>query len=145
MSSAGKWSNVVVQIAKEALWAPFAVFAAHRLVTERLDHEPYVDPVMHFAGGAAMAFLFWRSIAGWERCRGGIVVAKPVLLAFGLALLVGVAWELMEYLLFVYRGTTHWWTLLNTLRDLALDAGGAALLLIWLRRRDMRGQQSIAE
>jgi hypothetical protein len=145
MSDAGKWLKIVGQIAKEAFWAPLAVFTAHYLVTKRLDHEPYVDPVMHFAGGAAVAFLFWRSIAGWQRYKGACAVANPVLLAFGLALLVGIAWELMEYLLFVYRGTTHWWTLLNTLRDLALDAGGAALLLIWLRRRDMRVQQSIAE
>jgi hypothetical protein len=137
MSNAGNWSKVVGLTVRKAFWAPLAVFAAHYLLTEWLDHEPYVDPVMHFAGGAAVAFLFWHLIVGWQRWKGVLAVVNPALLAFGLAVLVAVGWELMEYLLFVYRGTTRWWTLLNTLRDVALGAGGAALLLFWLRLRGL--------
>ena len=144
MSIAGRWLNVAGQVVKEAAWAPASVYAAHHLVTEWLDHEPYVDPVMHFAGGAAVAFLFWRSITIWQRQRGDFAAAKPVLLVFGLAVLVAMAWELMEYLIFFYNGTTKWWSLLNTLRDVALGATGAAVLLAWLRRRDQGARSAVS-
>ena len=144
MTSADRWLNAAGQVAKEAIWAPVAVYIVHHFLGERFGHEPYIDPVMHFAGGAAVAFLFWRSITIWQRQRGDFAAAKPVLLVFGLAVLVAMAWELMEYLIFVYNGTTKWWTLLNTLRDLALGATGAALLLAWLRRREQGARSAIS-
>jgi hypothetical protein len=135
MSKGANLSTVLGQVAKKALWAPPTVFAVHYLVTEWLDHEPYVDPVMHFVGGAAMALLFYYSITGWQRYRGRLAVEKSLFLAFGLTVFVAVAWEVMEYFLLVYDNYAEGWELLNTLRDLALGAGGAALLLDWLRRR----------
>ena len=135
MNNAPSFLTVVVQVAKKAMWAPIAVFAAHYLGTEWLNHEPYLDPVIHFAGGAAMAFFFFQLIAGWQIYIPTTTVAKPMLFAFGLAVFVGVAWELMEYLIAITENNTKAWSLLNTLRDLALDSAGAAMLLVWLQRR----------
>ncbi|MFQ3200512.1 MAG: hypothetical protein ACI9SK_001237 [Zhongshania sp.] len=42
------------QLAEKTMWAPIAVFTAHYLGTEGLDHEPYFDPGIYAAGGAAM-------------------------------------------------------------------------------------------
>ena len=135
MSSGTDLSAVLIQIAKDALWAPPAVFATHYWVTEWLEHEPYVDPVMHFAGGAAIALCFWHFLLGWERFKGRIVIENKVLLAFWLTVLIAVAWEAMEYGILIYSNWPAGWNLLNTLRDLVLGAGGAALVLSWLRRR----------
>jgi hypothetical protein len=135
MNNAPSFLTAAIQVAKNALWAPIVVFAAHELGTQWIDHEPYFDPVIHFAGGAAMAFFFFHLIAGWQTYIGTATVAKPLLLAFGLTVLVGIAWELMEYLIAVSENNTLAWSLLNTLRDLALDSAGAAMLLVWLQRR----------
>ncbi len=46
-------------------WAPIAVFAAHVLASRVLglyDAFPPLDVPMHSAGGAAIAFFFWRSL-----------------------------------------------------------------------------------
>lgn len=129
---------MVTRIAKEATWAPIAVYAAHKLAAEWIDHEPYLDPVIHFAGGAAIALFFFNLIASWQRCSGRKAVAKPELLAFGLAVFVAVAWELMEYCLLVNANWARGWHLFNTLRDLALGSVGAAMLLVWLQRRQLQ-------
>ena len=126
--------TVMGHVAKQALWAPPAVFAAHYLVTEWVEHEPYVDPVMHFAGGAAIALCFWHFILGWERYRGSAVIANKVLVSFVLTMFVGIAWEAMEYFLAGYRGYAQYWSLSNTRRDLILDAAGAIVLLLRLQR-----------
>lgn len=135
MNKPPSFLTVAIQVAKNALWAPIVVFATHELGAQWIDHEPYFDPVIHFAGGAAMAFFFFHLIAGWQIYIGTATVTKPLLFAFGLTVLVGTAWELMEYLIAVNENNTLAWSLLNTLRDLALDSAGAATLLVWLPRR----------
>ena len=53
--------QVARRVGREALWAPIAVVVLHWAAGGLLGHEPYVDPVMHFLGGAAAAFF--RSLA----------------------------------------------------------------------------------
>jgi len=36
------------------------VLIAHAVLGDVFGHEPYVDPVMHFAGGVSAAFFFTR-------------------------------------------------------------------------------------
>jgi hypothetical protein len=134
MKKADAKAKAILVVAATALWAPLLVVVLHSLLTRWLDHEPYVDPFMHFAGGAAAAYFFWQ-IAHF--CSPGFAALSGVraaLIIISLACVAAVAWELMEYLLFVSRGTTKWWGLVNTLRDLSLGFCGAALLALALSR-----------
>ena len=132
MNNANSITNIAAQISMKALWAPVLVFILHHLVAGWLGHEPYVDPVMHFCGGAAIAFFFWRSAECCQRSISNQWV-------FWLTTLVAIAWEIMEYLLLVYRGWAMDWGAVNSLRDLILGMSGAALI-IFLNTRSKRSQ-----
>lgn len=119
--------GVMGRIAKEALWAPLAVVVVHGLAGERLGHEPYVDPVMHFVGGVAAAFFFSRAADCGRRYLGDLSALARGLLAFGLATVAAVAWEFGEFLLDLYYGSSIQRGLPNTMRDLLLGVGGALL------------------
>ncbi len=129
MNDADSIPNVVVRISREALWAPLAVVLLHSLAGGWLGHEPYVDPVMHFAGGVAAAFFFWRSAECCQRYLGNLSVIGLALLAFGLATFAAVAWESVEFLRDTYRGTSMQRGLANTMRDLFLGVSGAVLFV----------------
>jgi hypothetical protein len=122
MNNTNSITSIAVQIGTKALWAPALVFILHYLVANKLGHEPYVDPVMHFCGGAAIAFFFWRAAECCQRSISNRWV-------FGLTTLVAIAWEIMEYLLLIYRGWAIDWDPANSLRDLALGMCGAALII----------------
>jgi hypothetical protein len=121
--------GILLEITIKALWAPPLVFFLHSLAARRFGHEPYVDPVMHLAGGAAMAWLFWKSLCSGRRYLGNPSVMTIVMLAFGLTTLTAIAWECMEYMLSLSKGYEENWGLANTLRDLVLGMSGAALVL----------------
>ena len=42
---------------RAAGWAPLTVLIAHHILARMFGHEPFVDPVMHFSGGAAAALV----------------------------------------------------------------------------------------
>ena len=132
MNNTNSITNIAVQISMKALWAPPLVYILHSLAADWLGHEPYVDPMMHFSGGAAIAFFFLQSA---ECCRRSISNQW----VFGLTLLVAIAWEIMEYSLSVYHGWSMSWDLANSLRDLFLGMCGAALI-IFLNTRKKRSQ-----
>ena len=132
MNKTNSITNIAVQIGTKALWAPALVFILHSVAADWLGHEPYVDPVIHFCGGAAIAFFFWRAA---ECCQRSISSRW----VFGLTTLVAIAWEIMEYLLLIYRGWAIDWDPANSLRDLALGMCGAALI-IFLHSRNKRSQ-----
>ena len=129
MNEADSMPNVVVRISREALWAPLAVVILHWLAGGWLGHEPYVDPVMHLAGGVAAAFFFWRSAECCQRYLGNLSVLVLGLLSFGLATSAAVGWEFAEFLVDTYRGTSMQRGLANTMRDLFLGLCGAALFV----------------
>jgi hypothetical protein len=132
MTNTNSITNIAVQIGTKALWAPALVFILHSLLANKLGHEPYVDPVMHFCGGAAIAFFFWQS----AKCCKRSISNRWV---FGLTTLVAIAWEFMEYLLMVNRGWGMDWGAVNSLRDLILGMSGAALI-IFMKTRNKRSQ-----
>jgi hypothetical protein len=122
--------DVIARIAKKALWAPMAVVIVHWLAGRSWGHEPYVDPVMHFVGGAAAAFFFWHAADCGRRYLGDLSLLGRALLAFGLATFAAVAWEFGEFLLDCYRWGSHQRGLTNTMRDLLLGVGGALLYVV---------------
>ena len=84
---------------------------------------------MHFTGGVAAAFFFWRSAERCQRYLGNLSVIVLGLLAFGLATFAAVAWEFGEFLLDAYQGTSIQRGLANTMRDLFLGVSGAVLFV----------------
>jgi len=128
----------MVEICTKALWAPALVFVLHREVAKWLGHEPYVDPVMHFCGGFAIAFLFWRSAS----CFGRNISYRWVI---GLTTCVAIAWEIMEFCLAVYRGWSQYWDLANSARDLFLGMVGAGLFVAVLLYNESRSRGLTSE
>ncbi len=145
MNDAESMSNVLIQISKQALWAPAAVFFFHSMASRSLGHEPYVDPVAHFFGGIAIAFFFWKSANCCQYYLGSLPLITHALLAFGLATFTAVAWEFMEFFMFVftYGETSAQQWRATMMRDLFLGISGAALFLgvnIKIKQRRNRGK-----
>jgi len=120
------------RLLRDAAWAPLGVVLLHVVAAHFLGHEPYVDPVMHFLGGAAIAFFLRRAA---EIGRPLVGEPSPLgldLMAFGLAVVAGLVWEFGEFLSDVFLGSHAHTSVGNTLRDLLLDLLGAAGLLLAL-------------
>ena len=131
--------NILFQISIKAAWAPLAVYILHGLAAKQWGHEPYVDPIIHFSAGIAIAFFFWQSAECCQRYLGNLSVMGLAYIVFGMATATAIAWEIMEYGIAMNDGSTQWWTLLNTLRDLALGMSGALLLVSLSVRNRRRG------
>jgi len=130
MNDRDSLKDVIARIAKEALWAPMAVVVVHWLAGRSWGHEPYVDPVMHFVGGAVAAFFFLRAADCGRRYLGELSLLGRALLAFGLATFAAVAWEFGELFLDLFRWGSFQRGLTNTMRDLFLGVGGALLYVV---------------
>ena len=63
-----------------AAWAPIAVVLVQQIVARFYD----IDWLMHFFGGAAMAFFFYQGLLLWESSIGRLLPIVRHLLAFGL-------------------------------------------------------------
>jgi hypothetical protein len=113
---------------------------AHHLAADRFGHEPYVDPVMHFSGGAACAFFFRRAAAAAHAQLGALSPLVLDLLAFGLACAAALAWELAELLSDFVLHTSIQTAAVNTLRDLALGVAGAIVYLVGARLMERSGR-----
>ena len=120
-------------VVRRAIWAPIAVLVLHEALGRWIGHEPYVDPIMHFAGGAAAAFFF--RYAG-SRADGLLGAPSPLaldLLAFGLTCSVALGWEFAEFASDIFRETRFQLTVAETMRDLMLGTLGGGLYLVAAR------------
>ena len=112
----------------EAGWAPLTVL----LVSFPLASMPFAErayPLLHLLGGAALAYFFRRAVrsayTGWPPVLSSLV-------AFSLACTGALAWEIAEFAIDFLAGTTLQVGLLDTMTDLILAGGGAA---VWLTLR----------
>lgn len=119
-----------MQLAKEVAWAPLTVFILHGLFGKLFGHEPYVDPVSHFCGGAAIAYFLRRASEVTPDFIGTPSETGHSLVAFGLACFAALAWEFGELFSDIFLGTNIQRSAPNTLRDLALGVGGAGAYLV---------------
>ena len=134
----------IARVARQVAWAPLAVLVLHEVGGRLLGHEPYVDPVMHFLGGAAVA-LFIRYASTIADQLGAPTQGCLDLLAFGLTCVVAVLWELGEFIADQYFGSNVQRGLGNTMRDLSLGMAGAIIYLVARRRVGLdyqRGQRT---
>lgn len=123
----------LVRLTLRAAWAPVAVYVLHAVVAGLYRHEPYVDPVMHFLGGAAMAFFISAACTNDVKVLGAPSRLAVELMSFGLTCAVGLIWELGELFSDRFLGSHTQVSVANTLRDLALDALGAVAYLLLAR------------
>jgi hypothetical protein len=125
--------KVILQICRRALWAPIIVLIAHGIAGKLFGHEPYVDPIMHFSGGLAIAFFCWRSCFLSPELFGKPSRLGIDLLAFGLTCAAALFWEFGEFIGDRVRGTNVQRGLQNTMRDLFLGTLGGLVFLIGAR------------
>lgn len=123
-------STIMQRIGRDAVWAPLSVVLLHSIFGSIVGHEPYVDPTSHFLGGTAVAFFFWRSSFHARRRLGDPNALALDLIAFGLATVAALAWELGEFASDVFRGTHFQRDVANTMGDLMLGAAGAGAYLV---------------
>lgn len=121
MSALSIWRN--------GLWAPLVVIVLHYIAGGIFGHEPYVDPIMHFSGGAAAAFFFWQAATCSKGILGNLTPLALALLAFGLASAAAVGWEIAEFASDVFLRTNIQRDIANTMRDLILGLLGAGFLV----------------
>lgn len=99
------------------------------------DHIPYLDKILHVAGGIAAA---WFVLALMQREITHMSGWKQMLIIVGISALVGVAWEWAEFAS-NYTQYSHptWYfyfhggDLADTMRDLVADIAGALLFTGW--------------
>src|SRR5262245_7371077 len=98
-------NRVIVPLAKEVAWAPLGVFIVHAILGKLFHHEPYVDPVMHFLGGASIAYFARRAGELTPHYIGTPSGAGLNLLAFGMACFAALMWEFGELFSDIALGT----------------------------------------
>ena len=127
--------NLIQRIVRDAAWPGLVVLVAHSVLGETFGHEPYVDPLMHFAGGVAAAFFFTRLPRVFPEYLGEPTPLATALLGIGLTSAVAILWELGEYVSDVLLGTHMQRGVGNTMRDLTNGMLGASLFVAIRRER----------
>jgi hypothetical protein len=106
----------------------------------RAPYRPEIFSLLHFLGGAAVAYFFMHLLLGAERWFGK---PKPIVCyaaSFALACTAAVFWEIGEYACDSLLGTAMQDGLGDTMGDLIFSALGAAvsLALVALSRKEAR-------
>jgi hypothetical protein len=125
--------KIILQICRGALWAPIIVLIAHGIAGKVFGHEPYVDPIMHFSGGLAIAYFCWRACLLSPELFGKPSRLGIDLLALGLTCAAALFWEFGEFVGDQVKGTNVQRGLGNTMRDLFLGTLGAMVFIIVAR------------
>jgi len=108
----------------QALWAPASILMLS-VVVARLARADGLWSLLHFLGGAAVAFFYCR-LAGIAL---PMTVAWRYLFAFALACTTALGWELAEFAIDQVAGTSLQEGRVDTMSDLMLSVCGAALFL----------------
>ena len=129
--------GMVRRLIREALWAPALIV----LAAVALAHIPRAPDwwwLMHVAGGAAVAYCYLRAIAIAGPRLGALRPAGVYLLAFALACTTALGWEVGEFTVDQFAGTTLQQGNYDTMTDLILGIVGAAAYLAGRAIRNRR-------
>jgi hypothetical protein len=116
-------------------WAPLSVVALHLALAE-LGLTQRFDHLLHFLGGASMAYFLHGLIARLPLRVAGLPRWVHFLLAFTSACTVALFWEFAEFASDQLRGTSIQQSLSETMLDLlfgVLGATGSLLIIAGLR------------
>ena len=122
-----------MKLLRTAAWAPLSVLFVHWMASRIFGHEPWVDPIMHFLGGAAIAYvvLRWAPLAAKQL--GELRPLGRDLLAFGMACTAAVLWEAGEFASDMLLRTHVQLGRVNTMRDLVLGVAGGLVVVAMAR------------
>ena len=118
-------------------WAPACVVVFHAAVSSLTAHGRAFDPVMHFLGGAAIAYVLWHATAIFKGWFGDPKPLARSFIAFCAAATVAVFWEFAEFSSGELLGAYSQLSLKETMGDLFMGClgAGAYLLAAGLMRR----------
>ncbi len=137
-----------LQLSKElwrsGFWAPLAVFVAHvtlSLTFNAYERLPEVDIPVHFVGGIAIAFFFYRTLgilSEYDIVNRVDGLVRAVLLV-ALTATAAVLWEFAEYASDHVIGTHTQEGLEDTLLDMLLGLLGGFTMVSFLWMNDDHG------
>lgn len=118
----------ILEILKYAIWFPALIFISNIIVWVLKMYEVWapIDIPMHFLGGVAITYFFWKSISIFESNSLIHLLQKRVKVIFTLSLTgsITVLWEFTEYLVDFVFGTKVQLGLEDTLLDMLLGILG---------------------
>ncbi len=129
------WQRWLNQSLREAGWAPFLVFAVHAIALGAFDaysRFARLDLLMHFIGGAVMAFFLHRTSINASLI-GLFGPHHPIthrLLVFTATCAVALFWEFAEFIADQTLGTHSQAGLADTLGDLLFGVIGAGVFIL---------------
>jgi len=130
--------GMVRRLLREALWAPALIVLA-ALALGGLPRAPDWWWLVHGVGGAALAYCYLRAIAIAGPRLGALRPAAAYLLAFALSCSTALGWEIGEFIVDQFAGTTLQQGNYDTMSDLILGIAGAAAYLAAQAIRGSRG------
>lgn len=125
-------------------WAPAGVAVAFLVLVGAGLGDRY-DYVFHAAGGAAVAYFFWRCAALVPALSQRVQGRARLVFAFAASCVVAVLWEFAEFGADRWLGFTLQGGILETLRDLAFGALGATAVCVVVGLIGRRKQSQAAE
>jgi hypothetical protein len=132
--SKAAWLQCTKQSIRDSGWAPSLVFAIHLVALEVFDaysRIAYLDLLMHFIGGAVMAYFlhaFVTQASSMENATSDNPMTNRILVFIG-TITVAVLWEFAEFMSDQFLATHTQAGLDDTLSDLLFGAIGAAFFI----------------
>jgi hypothetical protein len=111
-------------------WAPVAVVVVHAAITLVFGHKPSLDPAMHFFGGAAGAYFVSRALMEARAWFGEPAKGARAVIAFCITATAALFWEFLEFVSGQLMGHSSQHSIPETMADLMLGCGGAAVFLV---------------
>jgi hypothetical protein len=130
------------RLAREAAWAPISVVILHAVAGAIFGHEPYVDTIMHFLGGVAMAYFIHRACELGPDVLGHVTLLGQTVLVFAVTCTAATFWEFGEFARDRLFDSNVQLSLANTMRDLLLGCLGALVFLAF--RGSVRSSSRLA-
>ncbi len=119
-------------------WAPALVLLMHRVVYW-LGVRKECDWLMHYSGGVAITFFFWRLLLQYGSWFGSLNILGQRVFAFALGCTMAVFWELAEFASDKILGTHIQQHIHETMMDLVNGVCGAltttVLIILFAGRR----------
>lgn len=128
--------NPWLVLLRKAGWAPLVAIALHWVVAF-LGVRDAADNLVHFSGGAAIAYFAWHACRVFAPWIGALRAAASYAAAFTVTCTAAVFVEIVEFGSDQFLGTRVQHDLHETMLDLVFGVAGgcAALLVIALRSR----------
>lgn len=132
---------MISKLASRSLGLLILIFIANTLANRFFWYDSlwWFDMPMHFLGGFIVAtltllvFIKWNSIKGDSHIR----IRSIILISFFSALVIGIGWEIFEFIVDLFYPLAHMAHVLDSFSDLFFDASGgmcAALYVMYLSR-----------